>query len=268
MVKTVALKNFRGFDDLCIPLSPITMLTGTNGVGKTSVLEGLYCLFSETKLDVSPLSRYNKSIGFIINQAANMPIGFSASYGYNYKLFWDECPSFEKQECSVEATTGNGLSWLWKYRKAKFSDLDSKLLNNYPMPVDASTEFALWTWQTRGKVIDKKAHQTQDVNEKFIRAQILAPDGGLYLLPNEARSMSSCKFMDFAYIRLQPQKLTFQTSKQLTKALSIINPKITDVRLKDVASGLSVILDDKNEVSLGTLGNGAVTWARPCLKNQ
>jgi AAA15 family ATPase/GTPase len=67
--------------------------------------------------------------------------------------------------------------------------------------------------------------------------------------------------MDFASIRLQPQKLSFQTAKQLTKALGIIVPNITDVRLKDIESGLSVVLDNTNEISLGSIGNGAVTWA-------
>jgi ABC-type lipopolysaccharide export system ATPase subunit len=247
MITSAEFKNFRGLNDLELPLSQATMLTGTNGVGKTSVLEGLYCLFSETRLDVSPLSRYNKSIGFIVNQAANTPIGFAPRHSYNYKLFWDECPSYEQIECSVKAKSDNGLYWTWEYRKAKLHDLDKQLTINNPMPIDSSSEFALWDWRT--------------TNESFSRAQILAPDGGLYLLPLEAKAISICKYLDFASIRLLPQKLSFQTSRQLTKALQIINPCVTDVRLTDIASGLSVILDDKKSVSLGTIGNGAVTWA-------
>ena len=42
MIKSVTLKDFRGLDELKVPLSPATMLTGINGVGKTSVLEGLF----------------------------------------------------------------------------------------------------------------------------------------------------------------------------------------------------------------------------------
>jgi len=230
------------------------MLTGVNGVGKSSVLEGLYCLFSQTRLDVSPLSRYNKSLGLSINQAANIPIGFAVSQNYNYKLFWDECPFYGENECSVDAISDNNLSWSWKYKRAKLSDLDKQITANNPLQVDASSEFALWNWQTQ----DMKE---QDMKDSFQRAQLLSQDGGLYLLPMEARFLSICQYLDFASIRLQPQKLSFQTAKQLTKALRIINPSITDVRLKDVQNGLSVILDDKNEVSLGTIGNGAVTWA-------
>jgi predicted ATP-dependent endonuclease of OLD family len=50
-------------------------------------------------------------------------------------------------------------------------------------------------------------------------------------------------------------------SKKLTAALKIINPHITDVRLKGIESGLSVTLDNEKEVSFGAIGNGSVTWA-------
>jgi ABC-type Na+ transport system ATPase subunit NatA len=262
MINSVSFKKFRGIDDLTVMLSQITMLTGTNGAGKTSVLEGLYCLFSETRLDVSPLSRYNKSIGIMINQAAVFSVGFTARQNYNYKLFWEECPLYEQDECSVEAKTENGSVWSWKYRKAKLSELDEQLMKHKPISVDSSTDFALWDWQLR---TGKSTRESEEGGEHFSRAQILSLDGGLYLLPNEVnisnRLISVCKYLDFASMRLQPQKLSFQTSKKLTEALKIINPHVTDVRLTDIESGLSVVLDDRNSVALGTIGNGAVTWA-------
>jgi len=260
MITSVEFNNFRGLNDLTLPLSQVTMLTGINGAGKTSVLEGLYCLFSETRLDVSPISRYNKSIGFIVNQSANVPFGFAPRQGYNYKLFWDECPSYEYTECSVKAKSDNGLFWNWKYKRAKLNDLDKKLTINNPISVDSSSEFALWNWLTTGVIIDKKSRQSIKIDEQFSRAQILAPDDGLYLLPLEAKAMSICKYLDFASLRLQPQKLSYPASKELTKALKIINPRITDIRLTDIQSGLSVILDDSKSVTLGAIGNGAVTW--------
>jgi hypothetical protein len=260
MITSVEFKNFRGLNDLTLPLSQATMLTGVNGVGKTSVLEGLYCLFSETRLDVSPLSRYNKSIGFIVNQSANIPVGVAARQNYNYKLFWDECPSYEQTACSIKAVSDNKLSWVWSYKKAKLHDLDKRLTMNNPVPVDSSSEFALWNWRINGIIIDEKSHHPKKIDKSFSRVQILAPDGGLYLLPLEAKAMSICKYLDFASIRLQPQKLSFQTSKQLTKALQIIDSRVTDVRLIDIVNGLSVILNDNKSVTLGTIGNGAVTW--------
>jgi hypothetical protein len=261
MINSVTFKNFRGFDDIALSLSQVTMLTGTNGVGKTSVLEGLFCLFSETRLDVSPLSRYNKSIGVMVNQAANIPSGFAARQNYNYRLFWEECPSYDKSECAVEASADNGLTWSWKYRAAKFADLSPQITMNNPFPIDVSTEFALWDWHTHGALFNENSCRYSQVDDRVSRAQILSPDGALYLLPNEVRTESICHYLDFSSVRMQPQELSLNMSKKLAAALQIINPHVTDVRLKGIGSGLSVTLDNEKEVSFGSIGNGAVTWA-------
>ena len=44
MFESVQMTNFRGFKDMTVPLTQVTLLTGNNGSGKTSVLEALYCL--------------------------------------------------------------------------------------------------------------------------------------------------------------------------------------------------------------------------------
>lgn len=261
MVTKTSFQGFRMLNNLSLDLAPVTMLTGSNGVGKTTVLEGLYCLLSETRLDVSPLSRYNRAIGLPGGQTGNASGGFIARQRYNYKLFWEECPTHEQSECSVTALTDNGLTWSWGYKKATLADLSKTIIANNPIPVDTTTEFALWEWSAKGKVIDNKSLQPLKINELYSRVQILSPDGGLYLLPIEGKALSYCRFIDFTSGRVQPQKMSFNTARQLTAALRLINHRITDVRLKDIESGLSVVIDDKYEVSLGTIGNGAVTWA-------
>jgi recombinational DNA repair ATPase RecF len=40
MVNKVVFSNFRGLNDLTISTAPATMLTGSNGAGKTTILEG------------------------------------------------------------------------------------------------------------------------------------------------------------------------------------------------------------------------------------
>ena len=251
-MNSVTLTNFRGIDKLTIPFSKATMLTGPNGVGKSSILEGLYCLFSETRLDVMPLARYGRRIG-IANPHSGMTVGIADHYSYNYSIFWDECPKYGNSTCSVSAQF-NGLDWEWRYRKIKnLSELSTELAaaaNPPGWPVYALTEYALWDWSIKGK----------NINEEQTRAQALYSAGhGMHIFPAENEARSFCKYIDFATIRAMPAKLTFQVSKRLAEALRLINPHVTDIRFEGADSGLSVILDDEYSTSLDTLGNGAVT---------
>ena len=256
MINTVTFNNFRCFDEFTVPLSSVTMLTGVNGVGKTTILEGLFCLFSETKLDVSLLTRYHKSTCSGLYPTPNATQGVFKKR-YNYKMFWDECPYQNENKCSVSAVSENRVKWTWEYKKSKLYDMDSNTIANFPIPVDDSTEFADWVW-----------HRSSDYNPYSFtpRVQILTSDGGLYLFPNLLQTSSICKYLDFSTERTQPFKLSFNIAKELTKALSIIEPRITDVRLIDNESGLSVVLDNAKEISLEAVGNGAVTWANILLE--
>jgi len=263
MITSLTLRNFRGFYDTTIPLSQVTMLTGINGIGKTSVLEGLYCLFSETQLDVSPLVRYNRTLGIMFNQFNGIQ-NIVGRQTYNYRLFWDECPMFNEHSCYVSAKSDNGMTWQWSYTKAKITNLDTNILRDASLMginIDSSTDVALFEWLIKGITFDKKNHHKNVNNIKRKTAQILNPDGGLYLIPPTSHITSICRYLDFASIRAMPLELPYQIAKKLTDALKIINPKIIDVRISKLENGLSVILDNDIEVTLGTIGNGAVTWA-------
>ncbi len=257
MIRSVSFTDFRGLDGLELPLSQTTMLTGANSVGKTSVLEGLYCLFSETRLDVAPLSRYDRGFAIRTHQQTGIPVGFSSAY--NYALFWKECPAYGKSACSITAKN-NMLSWSWEYTKADLSTVPEAMFKGSPIPMDSSTQFAHWSWKRRGKQHSTKTHAYTDAASDFERFQVFSPDGGLYLWPPTAETTSVCRYFDFSSIRPAPSQLTFQESKELAKALRIINPHVTDVRNTGMENGLSVILDDEKEVTLGILGNGAVAW--------
>jgi energy-coupling factor transporter ATP-binding protein EcfA2 len=265
MIKYVTLNNFRGIKELTIPMSQFTLLTGTNCVGKTSVLEGLYCLFSQTKLDVSVLSRYNRTLGARGSQNINRHLGFAPRHTYNYRLYWEECPTFGEDTCSISATADNKTLWKWTYQKVGFADLgklSEMIPGSIPLPVDSSSEFALWHWEISDPQTDHGPPGTSTIYNHIERAQLLAPDGRLYLIPAQIPvNPSSCIYLDFPGIRAIPQKLTLQASKRLTEALKLINPDVTDVRLTDIEGGLSAVLDNTHAVSLGSLGNGAVTWA-------
>jgi len=261
MINSVNLNNFRGFNDITVPLSQVSMLTGLNGVGKTTVLEALYCLFSETRLDVSALARYNRTIGLLFSQLNGIP-SLASRPAYNYRLFWDECPMSIEKPCLISAKSSDGTTWQWSYKKAKTANLEPSLVRDAGLmniPLDSTTEVADFKWQHSGILFDK-SHQKNNINDKINKAQILNPDNALYLIPPESKILSLCRFIDFASIRAMPQELPYRTAQRLTEALKIINPHITDVRISKIENGLSVILDNSMETTIGTIGNGAVTW--------
>jgi AAA15 family ATPase/GTPase len=249
MLDSVSFNNFRGLDNVTVPLTQFTMLTGSNGIGKTSVLEGLYCLFSQTKLDVSPLTRYSKTTKLTANLNGNI----SASQVYDYKLFWDECPNFGSNECSV-AVKSDSAEWKWTYTKAYIEEIKD-LINYQPLSINTNTEFAKWKWS-----ITKNSDECE-----FNRAQILNDDGNFQLIPMNTIINSSfygdCLYIDFPLFRVASEDLPLNISKELTKAILLLNSHVTDVRFAGINKGFSIVLDGEKEVSLGTLGNGVVVWA-------
>jgi len=171
----------------------------------------------------------------------------------------------DEQSCSVSAKSADGTVWQWTYNKAKMSGLEAGLLRDAGLmgiPIDMSSDVALFKWQLSGITLDKKTHQKNPVSTNVTRAQVLSPDGALRLIPPENNQPSSgCVYLDFASIRAMPHELPFQKAKKLTEALKIIDPLITDVRISKIDNGLSVIIGGDKETTLGTIGNGAVTWA-------
>jgi energy-coupling factor transporter ATP-binding protein EcfA2 len=250
MLDSVSFNNFRGLDNITVPLSQFTMLTGANGVGKTSVLEGLYCLFSQTRLDVSPLTRYKKSVGLAVGQT-----GVSMKQSYNYKMFWDECPSYGSDKCAVEAKSGVSV-WSWEYTKAIFTDI-TDILDKNINAVDSTTEYAKFIWR----------YLNTDKNESdyvLSRVQAVSPDGGLYLYSGKntlnKHFFNDCCYIDFPLNHSNILNLPLYIAKLLTIASKFINPHVTDIRLSGVVGGLNAVLDDVKEVSISSLGNGAEIW--------
>jgi len=230
------------------------MLTGNNSAGKTSVLEGLYCLFSATRLDVSPLSRYDR--GIAVSNSSNL------RKTYNYKRFWDECPYYGHDECIIEAKANDASKWEWSYKKANLSDIHQstipqEIIKNSNMPIDGRTQFALFNWRDISK--------QNVVGESFPCAQVLTPDGDLYFISDIPQGKSISYYIDFSNLRLLVSDLPFDLAKKIVFALQIINPQVTDIRLKGIGSGFSVVLNNETEISLETLGNGSVSWVSALL---
>lgn len=70
MITSLKFDNFRNFKELAIgPLARINLITGGTNTGKTSVLEGLYLLFSKDQAQTSKLiSVFRSNISGLMNQ--------------------------------------------------------------------------------------------------------------------------------------------------------------------------------------------------------
>jgi AAA15 family ATPase/GTPase len=233
MVNSVSFKNFRGLSDLTVPLSQFTMLTGTNGVGKTSVLEGLFCLFSSTRLDVAALTRYS-------------PVGVKLRR-YDYRLFWDECFFFDEPNCNINAVSDKNVKFEWLCSAVNSSELiNNPMIYNREEIID--DRFINFTW--KNSINDEKESVTQFFSTRDF----------LHLSQRKYKANSECLFFDFTAFHRQPDSLSLEKSKKLTEALKLINQQITDVRYSGGKTGISVIIDDRYERSLQSIGGGIVIW--------
>ena len=95
MINELRIKNFKSHSDTVLQLKPLTVLTGLNGSGKTSVIQSLLLLrqsFKKQRLNEALiLNDYLCNIGIgkdAIYQAANEDIIQFEIKAYNYFAFW------------------------------------------------------------------------------------------------------------------------------------------------------------------------------------
>ena len=80
MIKTAAFKNFRGFEDFQLSdLSPVTLISGKNNVGKSSILEGIFLalVYRDTNSFLMLNSLRGSSVGEVqsFSQIDDGPVG-------------------------------------------------------------------------------------------------------------------------------------------------------------------------------------------------
>ena len=262
MITSVRLQKFRGFDDATIPLTRVTMLTGPNGIGKTSALEGLYCLFSETRLDVAPLCRYDRTVGS--SQWKTMTLPEYAHKFTDYEIFWEECLAFDGRSCSVSAESDDGASRMWTCTISRMSELDDTLHSEAERisAANSTSKFAVYSWN-----LHRMNGNGEPIELKMTRAQFLEQYVNLRVFPNGRDIIpSACCYVDFAAVPMSLMDLDIAYSRELAQAIRLIDRRITDVRMTGRRRGISVVIDGSREISLGALGTGAVAWSGTLTK--
>lgn len=103
MIESLRVRNFKCFADATLPLGALTLLTGLNGAGKSSVLQALLVL--RQSFEQGLLTRGNLALN---GELAQLGTAQDALYGYA-----------EEEIIAFELVTGEGeqLSWAFQYDK-------------------------------------------------------------------------------------------------------------------------------------------------------
>jgi ABC-type branched-subunit amino acid transport system ATPase component len=269
MLQKVRLLNYRGLKDTTISLAPITLLTGTNGVGKTSVLEGLYFLLTHQIPDASVFPRYQQSM---IHNIRNMAVyngvpNMQILKGYDYPSFWRECSANGAINCKVEAVW-EMIKLSWEMKISDFAELEQEIKNiasAYGLQSGVDIPYVLWDWSCIGKKRkDNNSYEMIDVHHSSKAVQQLSIEPRFSPRIGGA-AFTTCRYIDMSSARYILDKLPWQSETLLTEALRIINPNVTGVRYGGNVEQLRVIINNNSEYSLGSLGVGAETWTTVLL---
>lgn len=113
MYRQLGLKNFKAFRELDLELRPLTMLSGMNGMGKSSVLQSLL-LLRQSYLPISTLQAENRQLNLILN-------GDLVQLGTGQDVFFDRVdyvPDSTELKLSLTDDHAGEHSWVYEYDSA------------------------------------------------------------------------------------------------------------------------------------------------------
>ena len=70
MIESITLKNYKAFEDVTIPIKPLTILLGANSVGKSSIIQMLMLLHQTAEERQGMYSSAMKIYGNYVNVGA------------------------------------------------------------------------------------------------------------------------------------------------------------------------------------------------------
>ena len=80
MIKEITIKGFKSFFDETIKIAPLTVLTGLNSSGKSSVIQAIRILGNVSLGNSNPLLEGHGSIEELQNQFVKTPFSLEALY--------------------------------------------------------------------------------------------------------------------------------------------------------------------------------------------
>ncbi|GAB6393534.1 MAG: ATP-binding protein [Treponematales bacterium] len=259
MLRNIEIGHFRGLDNVTIPLKRITLLTGSNGVGKTTVLEALHCLFSPGTLDITQFQRYRTALNINMGLPAK---GFNLvppQIVFDYLHYWTEALSQKSDKCAAKAADYTGTYYSWYAQVANIEnvpDAQRKIAIEYNLLANPAIPLILYHWE-------KKVENNKTTQHPSMDAIQGNPNGGLFSAQKFRAFESASVYLNNMNIRFVPDSLDFEKESILVDALKLFDSGIVGVRIgKDAINNNRLVILSRNTSgndfsrSSGSFGQG------------
>jgi predicted ATPase len=233
MISSILLRNFKCFKDQTIPLAPITILSGINGTGKSSVIQSLLLLRQ------SHVFGSLQSVGALLN-------GPLISVGTADDAFYENMEKGGFLEIEIKANQ-NKPSASWAFRHDAGREMLSLESSNYDEGIFKESLF--------------------DENFHYLQAERIGPRTSFRMSNNDAlkynRIGNSGEFCAHYLAKLERQKIA------LSGALLHPNTSIPELReqteawISEVSHGARIHLSEHHDMDLVNLSFSFVSNGLP-----
>lgn len=125
MYKQLGLKNFKAFRELDLELRPLTMLSGMNGMGKSSVLQALL-LLRQSYLQQTSLAAMDGQLRLILNGSL-VELGTGRDIFFSHSGYRSD--NLELAFSLVDRDLGE---YKWRYERSAASDVLTEVITSPP----------------------------------------------------------------------------------------------------------------------------------------
>ena len=245
MISKLTLKNFRCFHDFTLDnIKPVTLIAGTNSVGKSSLLEGIF-LF---------VDRYSSNVFFKLNNLRGMPLNSLSPI-----MIWEHLFFNMDTANNISICVNNGD----KTQTAIFSKDSSSSLSSLPvvpLPFNDHNRFIPMHDNYPLKL------EYNDMAENDVVHFVITNDGIILSAKKQITTLTPNTYYYSSRIGFLPPEIAeffgkIEFSGEKSKFIEII--KVLDSRIKDLSviavKGMVAIFADiglSSKIPLNALGDG------------
>mgnify|MGYP000714984710 CR=1 FL=1 len=256
MITRLKVKNYRSIEEIDLPLSPLTVLVGKNGAGKSTILDVLAFVRDALTEGLGSAIRKRGDVHSIVkwtpNQEqhdievalffdSNRQDELNGSYSFTYGKFNGNAYEVKQEECVINQSGYKG------FRMERFADGTTHLYDNLSVKPSTAKYRSV---EELGFYLAPFSDNIDTAEETMDQVKVLLTDTEVYNIPPEnirspqaraddAKLWGDGKNLASVLYRLQSDEATFG---RIRSALHQIVPNVEDIRVRG--------LDDYYSISL------------------